>query len=187
MAKFLIALGANVPGPWGGPVQTLREAIRRLARSGIAVTAASRIYTTAPVGGLCQPWFRNAVVVADCPLPPARALALFKRIERAAGRRPSRGRGARPLDIDIVDAGGRITGHRITGHRMAKPSRSREAGRLILPHPEAHRRRFVIEPLLEVAPHWFHTPTGASGRRLAARLPGRRGQVRPTLDSLLVP
>lgn len=178
MARTLIALGANVEGAWGRPVETLRLVVRVLVRSGIRIIAASGIYTTAPVGSVRQPRFVNAVLLADCPLPPARTLALFKRLERAAGRRPSRGRGARPLDLDLVDAGGRIVG---------RPGRHREPGRLLLPHPEAHRRRFVLEPLLEVAPHWVHAPTGITGRRLAARLPRRPGDLRPTLDSLLVP
>lgn len=178
MAKVLIALGANVSGAWGDPVATMRAALRHLGEAGVRVRAASRIYATSPVGSARQPWFRNAVVLADCPHPPARTLALFKRLERAAGRRPARGRGARPLDLDLVDAGGRIVG---------RPGRHRVAGRLLLPHPEAHRRRFVLEPLLEVCPHWVHSPTGIPGRRFAAGLPRRPGEVRPTLDSLLVP
>ena len=178
MARILIALGANVPGPWGDPLDTLRAALRHLGQAGVRVKAASRVYATLPVGSTRQPWFLNAVILAESALPLARTLALLKRLERSAGRRPSRGRGARPLDLDIVDAGGRIVG---------RPGRRREAGRLLLPHPEAHRRRFVLVPLLEVSPHWVHAPARTPGRRLAARLARRPGEVRPTLDSLLVP
>jgi 2-amino-4-hydroxy-6-hydroxymethyldihydropteridine diphosphokinase len=61
----------------------------------------------------------------------------------------------------------------------------RERGRLVLPHPQMHKRAFVLVPLLEVAPRWRHPVLGIAGRALLARidLRGRAG-VRPTLDSL---
>jgi 2-amino-4-hydroxy-6-hydroxymethyldihydropteridine diphosphokinase len=82
-------------------------------------------------------------------------------LERKAGRRAGRPQGPRPLDIDILDYGGR---------RLGWPGRGRRRARLVLPHPEAHRRAFVLVPLAQVAPHWRHPVLGASARALLDRL-----------------
>jgi len=82
--------------------------------------------------------------------------------------------GARPVDIDILDYGGR---------RLNWPVRRRERGRLILPHPELHSRAFVLVPLLEVAPHWRHPVLGHPSRTLLAKLgPSARSGVGQALD-----
>jgi 2-amino-4-hydroxy-6-hydroxymethyldihydropteridine diphosphokinase len=88
-------------------------------------------------------------------------LRLLKRIERRAGRRLGRRWGPRPLDIDILD---------YRGTRIGWPPRRREPGRLILPHPEMHRRVFVLVPLLEIAPHWRHPILGLGARALLSHL-----------------
>jgi 2-amino-4-hydroxy-6-hydroxymethyldihydropteridine diphosphokinase len=80
----------------------------------------------------------------------------------------------RPLDIDILDYGGR---------RLNWPSLQRERGRLVLPHPLLHMRGFVLVPLMEVAPRWSHPVLGSGPRTLIARLgPGARRGVRRALD-----
>jgi 2-amino-4-hydroxy-6-hydroxymethyldihydropteridine diphosphokinase len=90
-------------------------------------------------------------------LAPAALLRLVKRLEYKAGRRFARRWSPRPLDIDVLDYGGRQIGW---------PVRGRERGRLILPHPEMHQRAFVLVPLLEVAPHWRHPVLGVGAERL---------------------
>jgi 2-amino-4-hydroxy-6-hydroxymethyldihydropteridine diphosphokinase len=101
-------------------------------------------------------------------------LRLAKRIERQAGRRLGGHWGPRSLDIDVLDYGGRSYG---------SPSRRRRRGQLVLPHPEMHRRAFVLVPLLEVVPHWSHPALGATARTLLARLgPSHRRGVRQSLD-----
>jgi 2-amino-4-hydroxy-6-hydroxymethyldihydropteridine diphosphokinase len=116
----------------------------------------------------------NAVLEARARVAPATLLRLVKNIERRAGRRLGVPWGPRPLDIDILDYGGRQVGW---------PARRRERGVLVLPHPEMHRRAFVLVPLLEVAPRWRHPVLAISGRSLLARIPhSERGSVRQTLD-----
>jgi len=81
---------------------------------------------------------------------------------------------ARPVDIDILDYGGR---------RLNWPALRRERGRLTLPHPHLHTRTFVLVPLLEVAPHWRHPVLGHRPRTLLAKLnPKARSGVRQALD-----
>jgi 2-amino-4-hydroxy-6-hydroxymethyldihydropteridine diphosphokinase len=173
--RVILGLGANRPGRWGGPEATLTRAGLELARLGLAPLCRSRLYVTAPVGVPGQPDFVNAVVVIQARLSPAALLRTLKHLERQAGRRYGRPWGPRPLDIDIIDYAGRRLGW--------PPARGRR-GRLILPHPHAHRRAFVLKPLSDIAPHWRHPVIGASARALLAQLKGpRRAQtVKPLIS-----
>jgi 2-amino-4-hydroxy-6-hydroxymethyldihydropteridine diphosphokinase len=165
---LLLALGANLAGPWGSPNETLRRALRELSCAGLSVLASSHIYDTAPVGPGRQAPYLNAVLLLQAHLAPAALLRLIKHIERRAGRRLGARWGPRCLDIDILDYGGR---------RLGWPRRRRQRGGLILPHPEMHVRSFVLVPLLEVDPHWRHPALGVAGRTLLSRLgrESRRG------------
>jgi len=174
VSTLLLAFGANLAGSWGPPAETLRQARCELSAAGIKVLASSRVYATSPVGPGRQAPYLNAVVLAQGHLAPAMLLRLAKRIERQAGRRLGGHWGPRSLDIDVLDYGGRSYG---------SPLRRRRRGQLVLPHPEMHRRAFVLVPLLEVAPHWRHPALGATARMLLARLgPSRRRGVRQSLD-----
>jgi len=140
--RIWLALGANVPGPWGSPASALVRALRELEMAGLTVSRRSSIYRTAPVGLLSQPDFLNAVIGLEGSIGPAALLRLAKRLERAAGRRPGQRNGPRPLDVDLLDFDGR---------RIGKPASRREVGRLLLPHPELNRRDFVLVPLAEAS------------------------------------
>jgi 2-amino-4-hydroxy-6-hydroxymethyldihydropteridine diphosphokinase len=152
----------------------LRRVVDELSDAGLRLKAASHIYATTPLGPGRQNPYLNAVLVLESHVAPAALLRFLKGLERRAGRRFSPRWGARCLDIDVLDYAGR---------RVGTPARRRERGRLILPHPELHRRAFVLVPLLEIAPAWHHPILGVSGRALLARLgPRKRAGVRQTLD-----
>lgn len=168
MNKVMIALGANVPGAWGTPEQTLRRAPLALAQRGITAISSSKLYRTLPVGRRRQPHYLNSLLVCRTDLPTGRVLRILKRIERDAGRRQRFVGGERPLDLDLIDQGGRVLGW---------PVRRRYRDRITLPHPEAHRRAFVLVPLLDVAPHWTHPVFKRPGRTLLMRLPRLRGDA----------
>jgi 2-amino-4-hydroxy-6-hydroxymethyldihydropteridine diphosphokinase len=137
--------------------------------------ASSSLYATSPVGLGRQPTYVNAVVMAKSPFGLAELLRTVKRVERKAGRRLGRHWGPRQLDIDILDFGGRQVG---------RPGGRRRAGQLLLPHPEMHRRAFVLLPLREIAPFWRHPRLGLNVATLLSRLPARdRVGVRRVLDS----
>ena len=174
MNRLFLALGGNLAGPWGPPGATLGRARAELAAAGLRIVRASRTYATVPLGPGRQAPYLNAVLLLEASIAPAALLRLLKRIERRAGRRFAPRWGARCLDIDVLDYGGR---------RLGWPVRRRERGRLVLPHPEMHRRAFVLVPLLEIAPHWRHPARGIAGRTLLECL-GRadRAGVRRTLD-----
>ncbi len=174
MSVVLISLGANLPGSWGDPLRTLRRAVAELQDSHICVERTSALYKTEPVGGAWQPHYLNAVIRAKVNIAPAALLRMLKGFERRAGRRSGAPLGPRPLDMDIIDFAGR---------RLNWPPGARQRGRLVLPHPEAHRRAFVLVPLLDVAPAWRHPVTGQSARSLLATLASQRRGVRCVLDS----
>jgi 2-amino-4-hydroxy-6-hydroxymethyldihydropteridine diphosphokinase len=172
----LLALGANVPGAWGAPAETLCRARREIAAALAAPVRASAVYATEPLGPGRQARYLNAVLAVPARLPPGVLLRRLKAIERRAGRRRTGARwGPRCLDIDVLDCG---------GLRLGWPLRRRARDRLTLPHPEMHLRPFVLVPLLEVAPHWRHPVLGVGAATLLARLgPGRRrGWIRQILD-----
>ena len=154
MAKtsYALALGSNRRSRHGSPATTVSAALAELAPD-----AASAIRATAALGPAGRS-FANAAAIVTSDLDPPELLARLKEIERAFGRRGGRKWGPRVLDIDIVLWSGGAWG---------------EAG-LLVPHPEMRVRRFVLEPLAEVAPDWRDPVTGATVRQLLHRLRRRR-------------
>lgn len=180
----IVCIGANLAGVWGEPDCTLRQVVTRLSTYGITVVRSSSLYVTSPIGGGRQPPFLNAVLILRTSHAPAGLIRLFKALERSAGRRKGRRDGPRPLDIDLIDYGGRVLAQ--PRRLLAQPRRpaARPARPfLVLPHPQMHLRRFVLEPLAEIAPRWQHPLLHASAITLARRSPGHRGKVDRVLDS----
>jgi len=161
IGTLVLALGGNLRGRWGDPHQSFARACRVLEAAGLRIVRSSHLYQTDPVGGGRQPSYVNAVVMATGSIAPGRLLRLLKQIERCAGRKATPPMQARPLDIDILDYGGR---------RLNWPCQQRERGRLVLPHPLLHRRAFVLVPLMEIAPGWWHPVLGRRPRAMLARV-----------------
>ena len=129
-----LGLGSNV----GDRRANLEAAVRALPRRGVDVLASSSVYETAPVGEvLDQRAFYNACLRVATDLEPEALLDACKVVERELGRSPGGVRhGPRPIDVDLLLLGA-------TEHRSE---------RLSLPHREVTSRRFVLVPLLELAP-----------------------------------
>jgi 2-amino-4-hydroxy-6-hydroxymethyldihydropteridine diphosphokinase len=160
MKNIWISLGANIPGTWGEPAVSLRRAIMELGNVGFHVFAQSSAYRTKPLGSGRQPIYLNMVIGMRGSTSPAMLLRLLKRLEHRAGRRKRGHWQPRPLDLDILDFGGRIVG---------RPSVRRLDGQLLLPHPELHRRGFVLVPLSAIAPGWRHPVLAVGARQILAR------------------
>lgn len=181
MPDYIVALGTNARGEYGEPDASLDAVITFFEDQPWVVKHLSRRCDTAPVSPLRQPRYVNLVAVVAIPLPPARVLHLVKRFERRAGRIRVRSRGPRPIDIDIVDC----AGWQLGWNRPARKSGPRGAAHrrgprphLMLPHPLAHTRAFVLDPLADVAPHWWHRGLRAPLSKLRHALRRPPGLVR---------
>lgn len=150
-----VALGSNLPSRFGGREGNLREAVRRLDAVG-RVVAVSSFYDTEPVGYTEQPRFLNAAALVDTELPPVKVLRALLEIERAMGRDRSatESKGPRVIDLDLLLQGDEVM----------------QSGELVLPHPAMQARRFVLEPLAEIAPELQHPGEKLSVRDLLGRL-----------------
>ena len=151
--QVALALGGNVPGTDGPVERTLNLALRRLEEVLGPLRVAS-LYRTAAVSPVPQPDYLNTAVLANASLEPGELLALAKALEMAAGRRRGERFGPRPLDIDLL----------LYGDLQSS------APELTLPHPRLRERRFVLEPLAEIAPDLQIPPDNAKVSALLARL-----------------
>ncbi|MBW0274263.1 2-amino-4-hydroxy-6-hydroxymethyldihydropteridine pyrophosphokinase [Nocardia sp. MH4] len=136
MSRAVLSIGSNL----GDRLGHLRDVVAALGERALAV---SPVYTTAPWGGVEQDDYLNAVVVAEDPGFDDYAWLRFGQdLEQASGRVREIRWGARTLDVDVVtctdDTGAGIV-------RAGDPA-------LILPHPQAHHRAFVLVPWLDVEP-----------------------------------
>jgi 2-amino-4-hydroxy-6-hydroxymethyldihydropteridine diphosphokinase len=158
-----LSLGSNI----GDREGNLREAARRLGAIG-RVAAVSSFYETEPVEFTEQPWFLNCALALETSLKPQELMTAILGIEKDMGRQRVQKKGPRMIDIDILLFGNVVL----------------DSGEVTIPHPAMHERRFVLEPLVEIASEARHPvfdktirelqdalPTGAIVRKLKIRGP----------------
>ncbi|MBO1323660.1 2-amino-4-hydroxy-6-hydroxymethyldihydropteridine diphosphokinase [Acetobacter sp. TBRC 12305] len=154
----LIAIGANLPRDGRTALQTCQHAVDLLrAVPGVALKAVSHWYESAPQPPSGQPPYVNGMVLCATTLDPFALLDVLQHIETHNGRERSVPNAARTLDLDLV----------------AYDAQCLDTDRLVLPHPRAHERAFVLRPLHDVMPDWVHPRSGAA---LAQMLAGVQGQ-----------
>ena len=151
---ILIALGANLPSPAGGPKETIRAALASLAARGIPVERQSRFYTSEAWPNRSDPPFVNAVASVRTLLRPADLLGVLHAVEASFGRKRERRNAPRTLDLDLIDYDGRV-----------------ETAGVERPPPRVADRLFVLLPLRDVAPAWRHPVGGRTVSELIAAAP----------------
>ena len=149
---IVVALGGNLAGGYPSLEAQLEAALSELPRAGLRIVRRSSWWRSAAWPDPKAPDYLNAVVIVETVLTPRQLLTAALDLEAQFGRRRAEQNAPRTLDIDLI-AYGRLT--------IAEPG-------LMVPHPRAHERLFVMGPLAEIAPDWRHPTLGLSARQLAA-------------------
>ena len=151
-----LSLGSNL----GDRQLHLQRAVACLEGEGVKVQRQSSLYETEPQDVARQPWFLNIVVRCETQLFPVQLLKVLQRIERELGRIRAGAvrRGPRVIDIDILLYGNAVI----------------DTPQLTVPHPRMTERRFVLEPLLEIAPELRHPVTKQLLRKYLDTLTGQQ-------------
>lgn len=167
-AEAYIALGSNL-GDRADHLRLATAALHQLGR----VEAVSSFYETDPVGNISQPDFLNAVAELTTALQPEELLAALLRIELEQGRDRSSSplKGPRTVDLDLLSYGDVV---------METPS-------LTLPHPALAQRRFVLVPLVEIAPDWTHPSSGKTAVQLLGEMSRAEAFQHPTVRRIEMP
>jgi len=151
--RIALALGSNL----GDREAHLQRALVSLRARGVEALARSATYETEPVGGPPQDPYLNLVALVRTARDPDALLRAALEVEAEAGRVRTVRDAPRTLDVDVLFHGETVS----------------RAPSLTLPHPRLHERRFVLVPLVDVAPDWRHPILGYSARELLARLADR--------------
>ena len=148
----VIAFGGNLPGGWPSLEAALAAALTRVGQAGFEVLKVSRWWRSAAWPDPADPPFLNGVALARTALSPRDAMAALHAVEAAFGRDRPAPNAPRTLDLDLIALGPMVLG-----------------GPVILPHPRAAERLFVMGPLAEIAPGWRHPVLGETAEVLASR------------------
>ncbi len=127
----------------GDREQNLLQAGELLEEAGVRIVRTSSLYETEPQDVRDQPWFLNIVMEIQTELFPKQLLGRIQKIERELGRKRTVPKGPRTIDIDILLYGNFVM----------------ETAQLQIPHPRMTERRFVLEPMQEIAPGLRHPVT----------------------------
>ncbi|MGE5501724.1 MAG: 2-amino-4-hydroxy-6-hydroxymethyldihydropteridine diphosphokinase [Ignavibacteriales bacterium] len=146
----VVALGSNLPGAYASTRDLLEAALAAFEPEGLRVIARSSWWRSAAWPDPAAPAYLNGVAVVETALGSAEVLHALHAIERRFGRERHVPNAPRTLDLDLIAYGREV----------------REGG-VTLPHPRAHERRFVMGPLVEIAPDWMHPTLLVSAFALA--------------------
>ena len=136
-----IGIGSNLFGlKKETPLENCKKALKSLG-SNVQINKVSSWYKSEPIPVSNQPWFVNCVIEIITKRSSMQLLNLLINIEKEFGRKRKKRNEARIIDLDIIDY---------------KKQKIYVKNKLIVPHPRMHERGFVLLPLREINPLWFH-------------------------------
>ena len=139
--EIIIGVGGNINSEDGmHPIETCNKAICLLKDYSIEVKKQSKWYNSEPIPKSNQPNFFNCVVIAITKSNEYDVLKFLHKIEAEFGRRRNKINEPRSIDLDLIDYSNKVS----------------KNNKLIIPHPRAHLRKFVMGPLAEINPNWIH-------------------------------
>ena len=160
--RAVVAYGSNM----GDRMAYIEQGIRDLCVPGVELLKRSDTIETKPVGDVEQGDFLNGCLLVKTVFSPLELLDICHEAEKKADRKREVHWGPRTLDLDII----------------AYDELVMETEELIIPHPEMHKRRFVLEPMAQICPGWLHPLLHQTVERLVRMLPAEN--LRPTEDFL---
>lgn len=147
----MVALGCSLPGAYPSREALLDAAVDALASEGLVATARSAWWTSAAWPDPAAPAYLNGVVLVETRLPASEILEALHRMEARFGRVRAEANAPRTLDLDLIAHGRAVLD-----------------GAVVVPHPRAHERLFVMGPLAQIASGWRHPVSGRTASELAA-------------------
>ncbi len=155
LSKFIIGIGGNVYSNEGlHPIKVANIAFKKIETSRMRIDKLSNWYVSEPIPKSDQPNFFNCVAFCSSHMNETKVLNKLQMIEDSCGRVRVNVNGPRSIDIDLIDFSGKVI----------------NSENLTLPHPRAHLRRFVMEPISELEPFWKHPINNLSAKFLSNRL-----------------
>lgn len=175
MSNCLIAFGANIPGPFGSPSETLKLALEEFQFENLLIQKKSEIYTSLAFPDPEKPKYLNGCVRISVNCNASDVLDRLKRIETKMGRQQSSRWDSRICDLDLLSFDDKVSPSRKTFDYWYKmPLRDQileKPTELLLPHPRIQDRAFVLKPLLQVAAGWTHPVFNLTVRQMLNFLP----------------
>ena len=151
---IVVALGANLDSSAGPPRETLLAALDMLEEKNVRICALSPFYRTPAWPDASDPRYVNAVATVATELAPGALMTLLEGVETHFGRKRSTKNAPRTLDLDLILYGDAV---------ISLPA-------IVVPHPRFRERRFVLEPLAEIAPSMVDPVSGLTIRELLSRI-----------------
>lgn len=148
----MVALGSNLCGGYGSCEALLEAALARFPSVGLEIVKRSGWWRSAAWPDPDAPEYRNGVALVEANAGPQGVLKALLDLEAAMGRERAGRNAPRTLDLDLIAYGREVC----------------DLPGLVLPHPRAHERLFVMGPLAEIAPGWTHPVLGRTAAELAA-------------------
>ena len=175
MTRCLISFGANIPGPFGEPRETLSRAQDELAKHKLILTKVSKLYSSVAFPDTTEPNYINGCLEITVDCTPDEVLDRLKNIEKKLGRKKKRRWSSRICDLDLLSFSDIIMPSHSVFNAWCKMSLRyqiiRRPNELIIPHPRLQDRAFVLKPLMDVASDWIHPVFNISVSEMIKFLP----------------